>query len=225
MLILSGRAGADCRLKILEMELWVPRITFTSAGQSQYISKYLIPHKWTYLREIIMKSNSTKNASGTWRITSGIEKPRFCFLWISNDANYGSQTLNSFLYNTFSVADQKTLESCHLEISNGIKYPVNEYHPSSSVSRVFRDILNFVHGANDFAGGTLLNRSNFGTIFPFILFDLTHQKMDIKNSTTKIEFKYRLSAGTDADYSIYALILYEQDIELHTSNGKLMLRS
>ena len=62
------------------------------------------------------------------------------------------RTINSFLYNTFSVADQKTLENCHLEISNGIKYPENEYQPSTSLSRVFRDVLNYVHGNNDFSG-------------------------------------------------------------------------
>ena len=81
------QAGANCRIKLLKMELWVPRITFTAEGQTQYISKYLKPHKWSYLREIIMQSNSTQNASGTFKITSGIERPRYVFVWISNDAN------------------------------------------------------------------------------------------------------------------------------------------
>ena len=88
---LVWQAGANCRIKLLKMELWVPRITFTAAGQAQYISKYLKPHKWSYLREIIMKANSTRNASGNFRITSGIERPRYVFVWISNDANFGSQ--------------------------------------------------------------------------------------------------------------------------------------
>ena len=159
------QAGADCRIKLLKFELWVPRISFTAEGQTQYISKYLKPHKWTYLREIIMRSNSTQNAGGTFKITSGIERPRYVFVYISNDANQNSQTANPFLYNTFSVANNRTLTSCHLEISNGINYPENEYQPSTSLSRVFRDVLNYIHGNNDFSGGTLLNRSNFSTIF------------------------------------------------------------
>ena len=163
-------AGENCRIKLLKWELWLPKITFTAEGQSQYISKYLRPHQWSYLREIIMKSNSTQNGNGTFKISSGIEKPRYVFVWISNDANFGSRLLNYFLFNTFNVADNKTLTSCHLEISNGIKYPKNEYQPSSSISRVFRDALNFVHGNNDFSGGTLLTRSNFSTIFPFFFF-------------------------------------------------------
>ena len=78
---------------------------------------------------------------------------------------------------------------------------------------------------NDFKGGTLLTRPNFSTIFPFIYFNLENQKLDIKDGTTKLTFKYKLSAGTDADYSVYALVLYEQNIELVQSNGKVLLRA
>ena len=48
--------------------------------------------------------------------------------------------------------------------------------------------------------------------------------MDIKDGTTKLTFKYDLSGGTAIDYSIYALNLYEQDVELIQLNNKLMLR-
>jgi len=45
----------------------------------------------------------------------------------------------------------------------------------------------------------------FGSIFPLVYFDLTKQKMDIKDGTTKLTFKYKLSGTTTTDYSIYAL--------------------
>ena len=218
------QAGANCRIKILNMQLFVPRLTFTSEGQKHYISQYLKPKKFSYLREVIMESNSSRNASGTFKITSGIAKPRYVFVWINNDSTKDDQTKNPFLYNTFSVGNQKTLENCHLEISNGIKYPENEYE-GSSISRIYHDVLKYVHAHDDFSGSTLLTRSNFSTIYPFIFFNLAYQKLDIKNGTTKMEFKYKLSGPTNEDYTVYALVLYEQDIELTQSNGKLMLRS
>ena len=49
------------------------------------------------------------------------------------------------------------------------------------MSRVFRNVMSYVYANNDFQGGTLLNRSNFETLFPFVYFDLTKQKMDIKD--------------------------------------------
>ena len=50
---LIWQAGADCRVVITRTQLYVPRITFNSEGQSSYMSQYLKNHKWTYLRENI----------------------------------------------------------------------------------------------------------------------------------------------------------------------------
>ena len=97
------------------MQLFVPRITFNSEGQSSYINQFLIPHKWSYLREEITRSNSTRKRSGTWGITSGLSKPRHVFVFIINDASIDSQTVNPFLYNTFSIStNPRTMTNCHL---------------------------------------------------------------------------------------------------------------
>ena len=53
---LIWQAGADCRVVITRTQLYVPRITFNSEGQSSYMSQYLKTHKWTYLRENIERS-------------------------------------------------------------------------------------------------------------------------------------------------------------------------
>ena len=218
--------GADCRLVITRMQLYVPRITFNSQGQSSYMSQYLKPHKWTYLRENIERSNSSQQRAGNFKISSGISKPRHVFVFIINDANIDAQTVNPFLYNTFSVStDSRTLSNCHLEVGNGNEYPEIHYTPSTDMTKVFRDVLKYVHKNNEYGEGSLLNISNFKTLFPFLYFDLTKQKMDIKDGTTKLTFKYELSGTTAAAYSIYALTLYEQDVELIRKDGKIILRS
>ena len=174
---------------------------------------------------MIERNNSTQQKTGTFKISSGINRPRHVFVWISNDANQESQEENPFIYNTFSVANARTLTSCQLELGNGNYYPENEYLPSTELSRVYRDVLKYVHGNNDFKNGTQLTISNFKDIYPFIYFNLENQKPDIKDGTTKLTFKYMLSAAAGHDYSVYALVLYEQNIELLQSNGKLMLRA
>jgi len=58
-----------------------------------------------------------------------------------------------------------------------------------------------------------------------VYFDLTKPKMDIKDGTTKLTLNYELSGTTAAAYSIYAVTLYEQDVELQQKDGKLLLRS
>ena len=218
--------GADnCRVILTKLQLIVPRITFNSEGQSIYMSKFLKPYKWMYLRENIERSNSTTQRSGHFKISSGISKPRHVFVFIINDASIDSQTSNPFLYNTFNVStDPRTLINCHLEVANGQEYPEIHYTPSTDLSRVYRDVLKYVHKINEYNEGSLLNISNFQTLFPFLYFDLTKQKTDIKDGTTKLTFRYELSGTTATAYSIYALTLYEQEAELIQQNGKLLFR-
>ena len=208
--------GADnCRVILTKLQLIVPRITFNSEGQSIYMSKFLKPYKWMYLRENIERSNSTTQRAGHFKISSGISKPRHVFVFIINDASIDSQTTNPFLYNTFSVStDPRTLLNCHLEVGNGQEYPEIHYTPATDLSRVYRDVIKYVHKINEYNEGTLLNISNFQTLFPFLYFDLTKQKTDIKDGTTKLTFRYELSGTTTTAYSIYALTLYEQEAEL-----------
>ena len=93
------------------------------------------------------------------------------------------------------------------------------------MTRVFRNVLSYVHANNDYQGGTLLNRSNFENLFPFVYFDLTKQKMDIKDAVTKPSFHYELKANPNADYNIYALVLHERIAEIEQQGGKLLLRA
>ena len=134
---LIWRVGADCRVIVTKMQLFVPRITFNSEGQSLYASKYITNKKWTYLRENIMRSNSSQQRSGHFNITSGISKPRHVFVFIINDANISAQTANPFLYNTFSVCTgPRTLQDCHLVVANGNEYPEIHYNPSTDTTRI-----------------------------------------------------------------------------------------
>ena len=130
------------------------------------------------------------------------------------------------MYNTFAVStDPRTMKNCYLQVGNGKEYPEVHYKPSEVPSRVFRDVLNYVHANSDYTGDTLLNRSNFINIFSFVYFDLTKQPTDIKDGSTKLTFKYTLSGTTATDYSVYALVLYQQDVEMKKTDGKLILRS
>ena len=212
------QAADDCRVVLTKFQLIVPRIVFNADGKSLYISKYLDTRKWTYLRELVERGNSTQQQTANFRISTAINKPRHVFVFILNNENLEEQTINKFV-------DNKKLISCHLEVGNGKEYPEVHFKPNEEPTRVFRDVMKYVHANSDYAGDTLLNRANFGSIFPFIYFDLTKQATDIRDGMTKLTFKYSLSAATNAAYSVYALDLYEQDVEMRMIDKKLTLRS
>ena len=90
---------------------------------------------------------------------------------------------------------------------------------------IFRDVMKYIHANSEYAHDTLLTRSNLNSIFSFVYFDLTKQSTDIKDGTTKLTFHYKLSGAANAQYKIHALVLYEKDVELIKTSGKLVLRS
>ena len=225
---LVWQAGANCRVVLTKFQLIIPRIVFNAEGKAKYMSEYLKienPIKWNYLREEVSESDSTQQQNGSYRISTGINKPRHVFIFIINTANDGLQTANKFLYNTFNVVNDQTLNSCYLEVGTGREYPQLTYKPNTESTRVFRDVLRYVHANSFFGSDTLLNRSNFNNIFPFIYFDLTKQPTDIKDGMTKLNFHYELSGATNNTYKIHSLVLYEQDIEIRKTDGKVVLRS
>ena len=218
--------GNRCRVVITRLQLFVPRLIFNEEGSKIYMNDYLKPKNWTYLNEVVESNLASNQAVGNFRITNGISKPRHVFVFFINTPNIESQTANPFLYNTFTVStDPRTLNRCYLEVGNGNEYPDIHYKPSEDPSRVFRDVMSYVFANNDFQGGTLLNRQNFENIFPFVYFDLTKQKIDLKDGVTKLAFHYELSGATAANYNIYALVLHEREAEIEQKSGKLLLRA
>ena len=221
----ADAAGTSYRLIVKRLQLFVPRLVFNSEGQKLYMEDYLKPYKWTYLKETVFTSNLSTQNSGHFRITNGISKPRHVFVFFINNANINNQLENSFSYNTFSVStNPRTLNRCYLEVGTGNEYPRIHYKPTEDASRVFRDVISHVNANNDLQGGTLLNISNFKTLYPFVYFDLTKQKMDIKDGVTKLSFHYELSGATATDYIIYGIVLSEQEAEIEKEGGKLLLR-
>ena len=103
---LVWQAGANCRVVITKFQLIVPRIVFNAEGKNLYMNNYVNiekPIKWTYLRELLSKSDTSQQQTGSIRISTGINKPRHVFVFIINVASENSQQLNKFLYNTFSI--------------------------------------------------------------------------------------------------------------------------
>ena len=77
------QAADDCRVVLTKFQLIVPRIVFNADGKSLYISKYLDTRKWTYLRELVERGNSTQQQTANFRISTAINKPRHVFVLYS----------------------------------------------------------------------------------------------------------------------------------------------
>ena len=223
---LAFQAAADCRVIVKRLQLYIPKLTFNAEGQKLYIENYLKPYKWTYLNEVVHTSNNLQQQTGHYRITTAISKPLHVFVWAINTARINAQAQNPFIYDTFgNLPNNANVSRCYLEVGNGNEYPDYHYKPSTDLTRVFRGLLEYVHANNDFQGGTILDMASYKKVYPIIYFDLTKQKMDIKDGVTKLAFHFELSANPNADYNFYALVLHEREAEIKQEDGKLLLRA
>ena len=94
---LSWKTTNENRVIITNFQLIVPRIIFNTLGNQLYVSKYLQPRKWTYLREEIYSLNSTKQKTGNFRISTGVDKPRHVFVFIINNSQIDDYSYNKFM--------------------------------------------------------------------------------------------------------------------------------
>ena len=187
---LIWREGDDvCRVIITKLQLYIPRVKCTTAAA--------FPK--SYLNEYVTNSTDLRQREGNFRITNEVSKPHHVFIFIVNSANINSQTANPFLYQTFNVANNRKLTRCYLKANEKV-YPNIHYKPSTEPSRVYRDVIKY-------GDGTLLNRNNFESLFPFIHFELPNLEDKVK-----LSFHYELSGEPNADYTIFAIVLHEKVI-------------
>ena len=186
---LIWRRGNDvCRVIITKLQLYIP--------QSTLITK-MTPK--SYLNEYVTNSTDLRQREGNFRIINEVTKPRHVFIFIVNSVNFNSQTANPFLYQTFNVANNRKLTRCYLKANEKV-YPNIHYKPSTEPSRVYRDVM-------PYGDGTLLNRNNFESLFPFIYFKLPNLEDKVK-----LSFHYELSGEPNADYTIFAIVLHEKNL-------------
>ena len=207
-----------------KLRLWCPKIIFNGLGMKEYTEKYLKPKKWMYLREHheISQTNATNSY---FRISTGIRRPRHVLLWVVPTANYNDQERNIFTFKTFAIgANQRYFSKAQLEVNNSIYYPQLEM-TSQEESRLYRALMSFNSGYNDFLSGPLIDRANFRNLFGLIYFDLRNQEEDVKDSVVSLTFRYELNGGNPGAYTLNALVLHEKEIELYTASGKLLIKA
>ena len=223
-IIFRNAAAPDSKVILTKLRLWCPKIIFNGLGMKEYTEKYLKPKKWTYLREHheIIQTNATNSY---FRISTGIRRPRHVLLWVVPTASYNSQQHNIFTFKTFAIgANQRYFSKAQLEVNNSIYYPQLEM-TSQEESRLYRALMAFNSGYNDFLSGPLIDRANFRNLFGMIYFDLRNQEEDVKDSVVSLTFRYELNGGNATAYTLNALVLHEKEIELYTASGKLLIKA
>ena len=211
------------RVVIRNFELWVPVLEFTSAGQKLVNENFLKPAKWKFLKETIHSSTARQDDIGMWQITPGVKNAKHVFVWLQRSAKSNSYTGNPYLFDTFKLnaADANcSLSTCRLQKGAKELFPELEYS-SDFLDRILGDASNFRYRTNDYNTGTQLNIINYEALYPLIYFDLRSDKTNLTNDPQQIIFHYRLNQAAAADYTIYAIVMSEEEIIVDKVGGEI----
>ena len=220
--------GTARRVVIRNCELWVPSFQFTSEGQKMVNENFLKPSKWKYLQEIIHSSTSRRDATGTWQITPGAKNAKHVFVYVQQTRKSNAfQFFNPYIFDTFDIDGDNSakLLTCRLQSGASEYYPELDY-TSDFKERILQDVSNFRYRTNDYFNntGSQLSTLNYGTLYPLIYFDLRADKSNLTNDPQQLIFHYRLNEAANAqDYTIYAIVLNEEEIVIDKVGGEIVV--
>ena len=78
---------------------------------------------WGYLADRVETPPVSTLQTGTFDISTSIEKPRFVMLYAVDSTKDGDETKNSFHYDTYNIPGGRQVTRAQLELGYGVYYP------------------------------------------------------------------------------------------------------
>ena len=109
---------------------------------------------------------------------------------------------------------------------NSVRYPTSDYNISflaQKFSRVYGDVVEFrskFFNMDELVSSPNINPSDYKTLYPLFLFDVSKQSEKLKYSTTDIQIKMHFNAGMAANTQAYAVIIGDRLINFQSDGNK-----
>ena len=222
-IIFKNAAAPNSKVILTKLRLWAPKIIFNEVGLKNYLEDYLKPKKWIYLKEQ-QEAKQSGATNDSFRISTGIRRPKHVFIWAAPSLAYDNQGANIFTFGISNIGGNRGYARAQLEMNNSMFDPQLEFS-STEEPRLYRALMSYSSAYNDFLSGSIIDRTNFKNLFVLLYFDLRNQEDDVKDSAVSLTFRYQLTGAPAGNYTLNALILHEEEIELYTSSGKLLIKA
>ena len=226
-MIHKAAAAADGRVVVNRLYLWLPRLVPKDSMYSKFVSEFLKPTTWTYMRDLYNQSANTRAIQNMFQISPAINNVKHVFIYLqrTDGPNNEESERTPYILDTFKLnaADaDSSLSSCRLEYGNDTFYPELEYDGDSKI-RIFNDLMSYAFRKNDYNTGTQLNVSNFTSYYGLIYFDLNYQKEVVTRDPKQLILHYRLNTAPAASVRAHSIVFYESEVVVKTVGNELMI--
>ena len=226
-LIHKAQAAAAGRVVLKRLYLWLPRLIPKDSMYSNFVSEFLKPTTWTYMRDLYNQSANTQALQNMFQISPAIDDVEHVFIYLqrTDGPNDDESERTPYLFDTFQLNvdnANSSLSSCRLEYGNNTFYPELEYDSDSKI-RIFNDLMSYAFRKNDYNTGTQLNLSNFTSLYGLIYFDLTYQKEVITRDPKQLILHYRINVAPAANVRAHSIVFYKSEVVVSSIGNELMI--
>ena len=226
--LIHKAAAADAgRVVVKRLYLWLPRLVPKDSMYSKFVSEFLKPTTWTYMRDLYNQSANTRAIQNMFQISPAIDNVKHVFIYLqrtdgpnNNESERTPYILDTFKLNAANA--NSSLSSSRLEYGNNVFYPELEYDGDSQI-RIFNDLMSYAFRKNDYNTGTQLNLHNFTALYGLLYFDLSYQKEDITRDPKQLILHYRLNVAPAANVRAHSIVFYESEVVVKTVGNELMI--
>ena len=226
-LIHKANAAANGRVVVKRLYLWLPRLIPKDSLYSNFVSEFLKPTQWIYLRDLYNQSSNTRAIQNMFQISPAIDNVKSVFIYFQRTSgpNNNEAERSPYIYDTYKLnsADVNCyLSSCRLEYGNNTFYPELEYDSDSKI-RIFNDLMSYAYRKNDYNTGTQLNLANYTSLYGLIFFDLSYTKEVVTRDPKQLILHYRLNVAPTANIRAHSIVFYENEIVVKAVGNELMI--
>ena len=160
----------------------------------------------------------TNSFSWSLSVKSSPEVPRFIIVGFQTDKN-NKQEQNPSLFDNLNV------RNIYVTL-NSNKYPTLDYNlsfPAHQFSRAYGDAAEFrskFFNMNELISNPNFTPSEYKTLYPLFLFDVSKQSDKLKYSTTDIRIMMEFNDNVPADTEAYAVTISGRLINLQSDGNK-----
>ena len=163
----------------------------------------------------------TNSTSFSWRLSvkSSPEVPRYIIVGFQTEKS-GNQKQNTSTFNNVDVTNIYVM-------LNSTRYPTTDYNISFNgqrFSRAYGDAAEFrskFFNMDELISNPNITPSDYRTLYPLFLFDVSKQSEKLKYSTTDIQIKMFFEDNIGDDTQVYGIIISDRLINFQSDGNKL----
>lgn len=157
----------------------------------------------------------------TWRLSvkSSPEKPRYVIIGFQTNKD-GDQEQNPSIFDNVNVRNMYVM-------LNSTRYPSVDYNlsfPKQQFSRVYGDAAAFrskFYHMDELVSNPNITPSDYKTLFPLFVFDVSKQSERLKTSVTDIQVKAQFNANAPAGTEAFAVVISDKMINFQSDGNKM----